>query len=108
MNTNILIPGKTTPSDPWIFCAGDENTYTIVGIPNSRYGGNFVSSAYVVATHIPPPASLAGPFQDTVYATLDNLELLSAIRIRSSWSATFQFILLILFWELQHSIIGIL
>ena len=77
-NTNILIPGKTTPSNPWVFCAGDANTYTIVGLPQSQYGGNFVdTSSYVISTHIPPPPTLAGPFEDTLYAVLDNLELLT-------------------------------
>ena len=77
-NTNILIPGKTTPSNPWVFCARDANTYTIVGLPQSQYGGNFVdTSSYVISTHIPPPPTLAGPFEDTLYAVLDNLELLT-------------------------------
>lgn len=75
---NIIIPSKVVPSDPWVFCKGDISSYGIEGIPLSRFGGNFVNSPYLTATYMPPPATLAGPFEDTLLATLNNLDVLSA------------------------------
>ena len=75
---NIIIPSKTVPSDPWIFCKGDLNMYEIKGIPLSRYGGNFVNSSYLTAAYIPPALNLTGPFEDTLIATLSNIDGLAA------------------------------
>ncbi len=75
---NIIIPSKTVPADPWIFCKGDLNMYEIKGIPLSRYGGNFVNSSYLTAAYIPPALNLTGPFEDTLIATLSNIDGLAA------------------------------